>query len=121
MLLVSAGGSIGGNGVDTLFFDRFGVRFLPLMYIAGGGLMMVVALGVTVLLTRLSRERLFVLMPLTLAALLVGERILVGVGPRWGYPAIWLAMNVTGALQALAAWGLAGLACDTRQAKRLFP
>ena len=121
MLLVSAGGSIGGNGIDTLFFDRFGVRYLPPMYIAVGGVMILVALGVTVLLARVSRERLFVSMPLVLAAVLVAERVLVGFGPRWVYAAIWLAMNVIGALQALSVWGLAGIACDTRQAKRLFP
>ena len=37
------------------------------------------------------------------------------------FAAIWLAMNVIGSLQGLLTWGLAGAACDTRQAKRLFP
>jgi len=121
MLLVSAGGSVGGNGIDTLFFARFGVRFLPQMYIALGGVMLLVALAVTVLLARVSRERLFVFLPLILAGILVAERVLVGVGSRWVYPVLWLSMNVIGALQAVLVWGLAGLVCDTRQAKRLFP
>jgi class 3 adenylate cyclase/HEAT repeat protein/tetratricopeptide (TPR) repeat protein len=121
MFLVSAGGSIGGNGIDTLFFSRFGVRFLPQMYIALGVVTFIVALAVTVLLSRVTPQRLFVLLPLVLAAVLGLERALVSAGPRWGYAVIWLAMNVIGGLQALLAWGLAGVVCDTRQAKRLFP
>ena len=121
MFLTSAGGSLGGNGIDTLFFARFGVRYLPHMYMVLGGVMLLVALGVTVLLNRVARERLFVLMPLALAAVLVAERAMVAVGPRWIYPVMWIAMNVIGFMQALLSWGLAGMSCDTRQAKRLFP
>lgn len=121
MFLTSAGGSIGGNGIDALFFSRFGVRFLPHMYIALAAVTLVTSLGVTVLLARVAHDRLFLALSLVIAGALLLERALVELDLPFVYPVLWLGMNVKGALQALLTWGLAGLACDTRQAKRLFP
>ena len=121
MLFTSAGGSIGGNGIEALFFARFGVQFLPYMYVALGVTTLVTSLTITALLGRVARERLYVSLPLALALLLIGERALLSLDQKWIYPVLWLGMNVKGSLQGLLTWGLAGMACDTRQAKRLFP
>jgi HEAT repeat protein len=121
MLFTSAGGSIGGNGIEALFFSRFGVQFLPYMYVALGVTTLITSLAITALLGRVARERLYVILPLALALLLVGERALLTLNQNWVYPVLWLGMNVKGSLQGLLTWGLAGIACDTRQAKRLFP
>ncbi len=121
MLFTSAGGSIGGNGIEALFFSRFGVQFLPYMYVALGVITLVTSLSITALLGRVARERLYLILPLVLALLLIGERVLLTLHQSWVYPVLWLGMNVKGSLQGLLTWGLAGLACDTRQAKRLFP
>ncbi len=121
MLFTSAGGSIGGNGIEALFFARFGVQFLPYMYMALGVITLITSLAITALLSRVARERLYIILPLALALLLIGERALLALNQNWAYPVLWLGMNVKGSLQGLLTWGLAGVACDTRQAKRLFP
>ncbi|MEK7785252.1 MAG: hypothetical protein AAB658_07500, partial [Chloroflexota bacterium] len=121
MLFTSAGGSIGGNGIEALFFARFGVQFLPYMYMALGVTTLITSLAITALLSRVARERLYIILPLALALLLIGERVLLTLNQNWVYPVLWLGMNVKGSLQGLLTWGLASIACDTRQAKRLFP
>lgn len=121
MLFTSAGGSIGGNGIEALFFARFGAQFLPYMYMALGVITLITSLTITALLSRVARERLYIILPLALALLLIGERALLTLNQNWVYPVLWLGMNVKGSLQGLLTWGLASIACDTRQAKRLFP
>ena len=121
MAFTSAGGSIGGNGIEALFYARFGVQFLPYMYVALGGLTLVTSLGITGLLGRFPGSRLYVTLPLILAAVLGLARLIMLLDLPWFFAVLWLGMNVIGALQGLLTWGLAGAACDTRQAKRLFP
>ncbi|MGH2524265.1 MAG: Npt1/Npt2 family nucleotide transporter, partial [Anaerolineales bacterium] len=121
MLFTSAGGSIGGNGIEALFYARFGVQFLPYMYMALGVITLLTSLTITALLGRVARERLYLFLPAILALVLIGERVLLALNPSWIYPVLWLGMNVKGSLQGLLTWGLAGAVCDTRQAKRLFP
>ena len=121
MFFVSAGGAIGGNAIDALFFSRFGTQYLPTMYMALGVVAFVTLLGTSALLGRVTRERLYVRLPIALALILAGERFLLALDLFWFYPVLWLGMNVMGALQALFTWGLAGASADARQAKRLFP
>jgi HEAT repeat protein/ATP/ADP translocase len=121
MLCAAAGSSIGGASIDALFFARFGVEFLPYLYVALGVVTFLNLMAVTVLLGRVSRERLYLALPLVLALILVGERALIALNLNWFYPVVWLGKDVMNALQGLVVWGLAGRLCDTRQAKRLFP
>jgi HEAT repeat protein len=121
MLASAAGSSVGGNGIEALFFARFGVGWLPYLYMGLGLLNLVTTLAVTALLGRLARERLYVALPLVLAAVLLVQRALLALDLPLLYPAMWLGLNVMNALDGLLTWGLAGVVCDTRQAKRLFP
>lgn len=121
MFFALAGGAIGSPGIEALFFSRFGVQFLPHMYVALGLVIVATSLGFTALLGRLDRERLYVVLPVAMAAILLGARILLSFDFNWFYPPLWLGMNVFWALLNLFTWGLAGMVCDTRQAKRLFP
>ncbi len=121
MLFTSAGGSIGGNAIEALFFARFGVELLPYMYVVLGLFSFAISFGITALMGRVARERLYVALPFVLGFVLIAERLVIFLDLKWFYAVMWLAMNVIGALQGLLTWGLAGAACDTRQAKRLFP
>jgi HEAT repeat protein len=121
MLIPSLGGAMGSAATQALFFARFGVKYLPPMYVALGLVTSLTSLLVTALLARLPKRRLYLLLPVAMALLLSGSRLLVALGPRWVYPALWLEMNLFWTLQGLLTWGLAGALCDTRQAKRLFP
>src|SRR5689334_16285134 len=114
MVLTSGGGSIGGTAIEALFYSRFGVDFLPYMYIVLGPTILITSLIITGALSRVRREILYALLPLALGAVLLGEwAIVTGAHPNWFYPVMWTLMNVLGMLQGLLTWGLAGLVCDT--------
>lgn len=121
MFIPAVGAAVGSPSIQALFFARFGAEFLPYMYVALGTVTVVATLGVTALLGRVSRVRLYLTLPVLLALLLVGSRVLVAFDLNWFYPVLWLGMSLFVTLQGLVTWGLAGLLCDTRQAKRLFP
>jgi HEAT repeat protein/ATP/ADP translocase len=121
MLVTAAGAALGGNAIEALFFDRFGVEQLPAMYILLGLLTFAATMAITVLMGRVARRRLYAVLPIVLGLVLIGEWLVIPLNIRWFFAAMWLGMNVINSLQGLLVWGLAGAACDTRQAKRLFP
>jgi HEAT repeat protein len=119
--LPSTGGAIGSPSVEALFYARFGVKYLPVMYVALGLVTLLTSLLLTALLGRFSRRRLYLALLVVLGGGLVLARMLVGLHLNWFYPVLWLSMYLLWTLQGLIAWGLAGSVCTTRQAKRLFP
>ena len=121
MLVPSVGGAMGSAAAQALFFARIGVEYLPPMYMALGAVTSLTSLLVTALLGRLPKRRLYLLLPVCLALLLVLSRVLTALDLRWVYPALWLEMTLFWTLQGFLGWGLAGALCDTRQARRLFP
>lgn len=121
MLLTSAGSALGGNAVSALFFNRFGVESLPVMYMLLGMLTFMTSMGITIIMGRFSKKHLFTYLPVILGMVLLAGWITLGLGIKWIFAVMWLGMNVIGSLQGVWVWGLAGAACDTRQAKRLFP
>ena len=121
MLLTAMGASLGGTGIDALFFARFGVEYLPYMYMGLGLTSMTMSFGVTALLSRLPRQFLYLAIPVLLAILLVAARFALLSGASWLYPALWLGKEVLNIFITLVIWGMAGVVFNTRQAKRLFP
>ena len=91
------------------------------MFIALAGLTVVTTLALTALLGRLSKKRLYLILPIVLGLSQVGARYMIGLDLEWIYPSLWLGMYLYWTLQFLVAWGLASMVFDTRQAKRLFP
>src|SRR3990172_5326539 len=83
MLLVSAGSSIGSASIDALFFSRFGVQFLPTMYVVLGVTTFVSSMLITGLLGRVAHARLFVIIPLLFAVILIGERAVMALNLSW--------------------------------------
>lgn len=121
MFAANMGLAIASPGIEALFYARFGVEFLPIMYIILGLVTPMTSIFVTALLARTSQERFYLFMPLVMALLLVGARLMLVADLAWLYPVLWLGMSIFWLLQSLFSWGLAGFVCDTRQAKRLFP
>ena len=121
MLVTAVGAALGGSAIEALFFDRFGVEQLPAMYILLGLLTFTATMGVTALMGRVARRRLYAALPIVLGLVLVGEWLVIPLNIRWFFAVMWLGMNVINSLLGLLIWGMAGAACDTRQAKRLFP
>ncbi len=121
MLITAAGGALGGNATTALFFSRFGVEYLPNMYVILGIFSFITSMIITVVMGRFSKQRLYLSLSIIIGVALIGEWLILSLNIKWLFAAIWLVMNVINSLQGLLVWGLAGMACDTRQAKRLFP
>ncbi len=121
MLFTSTGGTIGGIATEALFFARFGVEFLPNMYVILGLFTFVTSMAITIIMGRFSKQKLFIALPLIIGFALIAERMILLLDVKWFFAAMWLGMNVINGLQGLFTWGLASAACDTRQSKRLFP
>ncbi len=121
MLTASAGLTIGESGVSALFFDRVGADSLPVMYLAQGATGLAAMLALTGSLSRFDRRRAYVMLPVLTAAVVTVERAVLAADPTWIYPVLWLTVSVAMLPQAIFLWGTAGLATDTRRAKRLFP
>lgn len=119
MLALGAGIAVGGSAIESLFFSRFGVRFLPYMFLALGPITFVTMMFTAAAVGRSARA--VILLPLGLAILVAAGRGLLLIEARWIYPALWLLELVAWTVQGIAAWGLAGAVHDTRQSKRLFP
>jgi hypothetical protein len=85
MIFTSAGSSIGSNGIEALFFARFGVQYLPYMYMALGVITLITSLAITALLGRVAREKLYIALPIALAILLIGGRVVIALELNWFY------------------------------------
>jgi HEAT repeat protein len=121
MLFTSIGAALGGTGIEALFFARFGVEYLPYMYVGLGITSMIMSFGMTALLSRISRNVLYIAIPVLVAIVLILARIALFSGNHLLYPALWLGKEVLNFFIGLVIWGIASAVCDTRQAKRLFP
>jgi HEAT repeat protein len=121
MLATALGAALGGTGIEALFFARFGVDYLPYMYLGLGITSMLTSFVVTAALGRIPKQILYTAVPILIAVLLLGARFALLTKLIWLYPILWLGKEVLNSLINLVIWGVAGVVCDARQAKRLFP
>ena len=121
MLFTAMGASLGGTGIEALFFARFGVEYLPYMFVGLGITSMVISFGTTAALGSVPRRLLYLAIPLFIAIILIVARLALLTKLSWLYPALWLGKEILNSLTGILIWGIAGAVCDTRQAKRLFP
>ena len=121
MLLTAAGASLGGTAIEALFFARFGVDYLPYMFIGLGVTSMITSFGITAALGKIPRGVLYVSLPLLIAMILLIARFALLTNLNWLYPTLWLGKEILNSLIGILIWGIASTVCDTRQAKRLFP
>jgi HEAT repeat protein len=121
MLFTAMGASVGGIGIEALFFARFGVEYLPYMFLGLGITSMIVSFGITAALGSIPRRILYLAIPLLIAIILVTARLALFAKLSWLYPGLWLGKEILNSLNGILIWGVAGVLFDTRQAKRLFP
>lgn len=122
MMLVSGGGiAIGVSGAESLLLSRVGAEALPRLYVVLGLVTILTTLAITTLLGRIPALRFYLMLPIAVAGLLVGARFVVPLGHDWIYEALWVASSLFHTLLQVMLWGVAGMAWDTRQAKRLYP
>jgi hypothetical protein len=109
------------NTADTLFFSRFGVEALPLMYIGLGVIGGAVLLGYSAGLGVVRRERFYPAVLILVAVVFAVLRVLVVLDQRWVYAATWIAGYLETFLTLAMLWNLAADVTDARSAKRLYP
>ncbi len=119
--LIQVDRAVADSTADTLFFRRFGVNYLPYMFIVLGLITALAILGYAAVVPRLDKRRLFQGFLVTLASLLLVERVAITFDLPALYPIFWLTVNVAVGLLGTLLWTTAGEVCDARQAKRLFP
>jgi HEAT repeat protein/ATP/ADP translocase len=118
---IQAGQGIGDNAASALFLLRYGVDFLPYMYIFLGALTFATTLAYSVALGRFAKGRFFLWMIASFIALLFLERAAIVLALSFLYPVLWLSINGVSMLLGTFVWHLAGEVSNARQAKRLFP
>ena len=116
-----AGHGLGSNTGDALLFVRFGVDALPPMIALSGVTIMLATVGYAAAMSRVGLARLLPPVAWALAVVLLIERAAVTTGRPMIYAVIWLTEQVVVLVTFTMMWSAAGDACDTRQAKRLFP
>ena len=121
MVAATIGSSIGGAGVDALFFTHFDVRRLPYIYIIMGVANFINLLLIAGLSGNLSRSRLYTGLPIFIALILIGARLVLTLKLSWFYAVLYVGKEVLSAIQSVFIWGMAGALLDARQAKRLYP
>lgn len=109
------------NTADSLFFARFGVENLPVMFMILGVVTFGVLFAYSAGLGTLKRSLFYPGLLLAAAAVMVGLRLLLVFDGSWVYPIIWVSSNMLVLVTLTFMWNLAGDVVDTRSAKRLFP
>ncbi len=120
-LCIQAGQGLGDNAASALFFLRFGVNFLPYMYLFLGAITVILTTAYAAGLGRFHRGRFFQVLLLGTVLVLILERAALLKPFSLLYPVIWLTVSCIGMLLGTFVWNVAGEVSDTRQAKRLFP
>src|SRR5512134_3900189 len=93
---IQAGQGMGDNAASALFLLRFGVEYLPTMYLFLGLLTFGTTLAYSAGLGRFERDRFFLYLILGLIGLLVLERLALATAFRFLYPVLWLTINGMG-------------------------
>ncbi len=120
-MCLQAGQGMGDNAASALFYLRFGVDFLPYMYVLLGAATLALTLGYAAGLGRIEHSRFQRSLVAGMVVLLLVERAtLLRPFPAL-YPILWLTINCMGMIIGTFSWNVAGEVSDARQAKRLFP
>ena len=75
MLFTAMGAALGGTGIEALFFARFGVEYLPYMFVGLGITSMIMSFGFSAALGSIPRHVLYISIPLFIAVILILARL----------------------------------------------
>lgn len=121
LFLVRSADMIFNNYAETAFLKRFGVEYLPIMYMVNSVSIFFVMGFMTGLLTRLPGSRLLTYLLFFCGFTVAGTRFLIPTGWDLVYPLLFIMKTLYEALLGLLFWNMANDLFNTRQSKRLFP
>jgi AAA family ATP:ADP antiporter len=120
--LMGIGLALGRGTADTLFFKRFGIEYLPAMYVLTSFSLSVVCFFYAAFADRISAERFFKYLFGILLVLLVFARILMQYPElSWTYPYYYLVYEIASELLLVHGSLYLSQNLDALQSKRLMP
>jgi hypothetical protein len=121
LFLIRSSNILFNNFAETAFLKRFGVEYLPLVYIINAVTTFVIMGAITGFMARLPGSRLLARMLLICGLSVAGLRFVIPLGFEILYPILFILKSQYEVLLGLVFWNLANDLFDTRQSKRLFP
>lgn len=118
--LTGAGIAIGKGAAEALFFKRFGIQYLPLVYIALSVMLAVTSLVYAALADRLPSENFFFRSYAFLIAVITGCWLLMHNGSEAVYPFFYLIYEVTSEILLIHSAVYVSQNFEIGQSKRIF-
>lgn len=108
------------NFSDTTFLKRFGIEYLPMVFLINGVFVFLFLGALARLIDKFSRIKFFITIFFATAGVYILLWFLVGKDIPLVYPAMNILGGLINIIFSLTFWLLAGDVFDTRQSKRLF-
>ncbi len=121
IFLVRSADMIFNNYAETAFLKRYGVEYLPVMYMVNSVAIFFIMGFITGMLTRMPGTRLLTYLMVFCGASVAGMRLVIPAGWDLVYPVLFVLKSLYEALMGLLFWNMANDLFNTRQSKRLFP
>lgn len=121
LFLIRGSNLVFNNFAETAFLKRFGVEYLPLVYMANAVATFILMGFMAGIMRRVSSAKLLAMVLLTCGSMVALLRLPVYYHLDLVYPLLFLLKAQFEALFALLFWNLANDLFNTRQSKRIFP
>jgi len=121
LFLIRSASLLFDNFAETAFLKRFGVEYLPVVYMVNSVSTFFIMGLITGVMGRLPGSRLLMYLLGFCGASVAGLRLVIPLGIDLVYPVLFILKAQYEALLALVFWNLANDLFNTRQSKRLFP
>jgi len=121
LFLIRSSGIIFNNFAETAFLKRFGVEYLPIVYMLNSIATFIIMGVIAGVMIRLPGVRLLSYLLVFCGTSVAGLRFLIPFGFDLLYPLLFMLKAQYEILLGLLFWNLANDLFNTRQSKRLFP
>jgi ATP/ADP translocase len=121
LFLIRSSNIIFNNFAETAFLKRFGVEYLPMIFIINSISTFFIMSLIAGIMARLPGNRLLSYMLVVTGATVAALRFVVPLGFQLLYPVLYILKAQYEVLLGLFFWNLANDLFNTRQSKRLFP
>ena len=121
LFIIHVGNILFTNTAETAFLKRYGVEYLPIMYMINAVATFFVMGMLTGIMARMPDSRLLSYMLVGSGALVGALRFTIPLGYDLIYPVLFLLKSQLEVLLALVFWNMANDLFTTRQSKRIFP
>ena len=121
LFLIRSSNILFNNYAETAFLKRFGVEYLPVIYVINSISTFFIMGFLTGIMAKIKGSRMLVYMLLFCSATVAGLWFVVPMGFDIIYPVLYILKSQYEVLLGLLFWNLANDMFNTRQSKRIFP